>query len=447
MDAAKHPTAKVLYIGAHADDIELGAGGTAARLVQAGWEIWFCVLTSESNPEVASQRRNEAIDAAQVIGVDPGRVFFAELPDSSLICNGDTVARLRQALEKRGLDPDIVFTHSEADSHNDHRAAHAVTLAAFRKKPILCYAVVNSLVSSKFLPKLFIDISSHYGQKLEALRQHKSQSKRINEAGVDQLSQSYFLRLGLARTEAFEIILQEGASDRIELVTSLNDCPFHNFWFPLIDNRKLIAVHAVPVYRKHKPWQWATDKDREGLSLLRRSFSDMWQGQNPIEDYSCGTPSVENFLGSSDILLSGGAVSNLITRSHFNHFKGIRYAIDFNMPDYTDIRIYDRLAMKEIHATYKDDEFGNRVPVKDIGIITVMRNPMDETKHLLGCMGIHSFGSLGCFKVLATPALIKKLLEIFPVPLKSYGYQILISYETLLDEVHIEEDTLHVIDR
>jgi LmbE family N-acetylglucosaminyl deacetylase len=44
---------EALFVGAHPDDIELGAGGTVARLTDAGWNVWLCILTSESDTSVA----------------------------------------------------------------------------------------------------------------------------------------------------------------------------------------------------------------------------------------------------------------------------------------------------------------------------------------------------------------------------------------------------------
>ncbi len=434
---------KALFIGAHPDDIELGAGGTVARLTKAGWDVWFCILTSESSVDVALQRKNEAIAAAQLLGVDKAKVMFADFPDSHLECNGETVGTFRHLLDDHELDPDIVFTHIQEDSHNDHRAAYEICQASFRKKIILNFAVVNSLVASKFEPRIFSDVSSLYDRKLSALRLHQSQTGRVNEESLESLNRSFRSSLGFTNTEAFELTVQEGSHNNLRIALELNDCPFHSFWYALLESHKLMIVHAQPVHRKKKEFHWPTDKDRDGISLLSRAFNELWAGKSPIQDHSSLAEYAETYLETSNVLLSGGAVSNRITREFFNHFKGIRYAIDYTMPNYTDIVIVDRLKSKRITAKYKDDEMGRRTPLKDVGILTIMKNPMAEDKWLLGCMGIHGFGSLACFQAISDRLILKELMGMIGFPFQERGYQILVEYDTSKERTGLKKATLY----
>ena len=260
---------------------------------------------------------------------------------------------------------------------------------------------------------------------------------------IEKINRRYSSNLGFSKVEAFDVLFQEGAEGSVGMIMKLNDCPFHKFWYSLIGDEHLVTIYAVPVHRKNRQWNWPLDKDREGIELLIRSFKSMWSDRDPIWQYSCGTHSVENSFDTDHILLSGGSVSNLITRNYFDHFKGIRYAIGYDMPDYTNIRIYDRVSSKNIYATYKDSELGHRIPDTDIGILTVMRNPINETKYLIGCMGIHSFGSLGCYKVLSNQRLLNELMQIIEIPLRNKGYQILLAYDVTNDKVRLQKRTLH----
>jgi hypothetical protein len=341
------------------------------------------------------------------------------------------------------LDPDIVFTHIQEDSHNDHRAAYEICQASFRKKVILNFAVVNSLVASKFEPRIFSDVSSLYDRKLSALRLHQSQASRVNEESLESLNQSFRVSLGFTNTEAFELTVQEGSLNNLRLALELNDCPFHSFWYALLGSNKLMIVHAQAVHRKKKDFHWTTDKDRDGISLLSRAFNELWVGKSPIEDHSSLAEYAETYLETSNVLLSGGAVSNRITREFFNHFRGIRYAIDYTMPHYTDIVIFDRLKSKRITAKYKNDELGRRTPLKDVGILTIMKNPMAEGKWLLGCMGIHGFGSLACFEAISDRLLLKELMEMIGFPFHGRGYQILVEYDTRTERTSLRQATLY----
>jgi LmbE family N-acetylglucosaminyl deacetylase len=434
---------EALFVGAHPDDIELGAGGTVARLTDAGWNVWLCILTSESDTRVASDRKSEAIAAARVLGVDAAKVVFADFPDTCLECNGETVAKFRQFSADRGLDPDIVFTHTHADSHNDHQAAYEICQASFRKKVILNFAVVNSLVASKFEPKIFSNVSTLHDRKMAALQLHQSQSNRVNPASLYALDESFRINLGFANPEAFELTVQEGGYNQLSLALELNDCPFHSFWYTLLGREKLMIIHAQPVHRKKKEFHWTIDKDRDGISLLSRAFNELWVGKSPIEDHSSLAEYAELYLERSNVLLSGGAISNRITRNFFNHFRGIKYAIDYTMPDFTENRIFDRLKSKVIKAKYTDDMYGRRTPLKDVGILTIMKNPMAEDKWLLGCMGIHGFGSLACFEAISDRRLLKQLLGMIGFPFQGRGWQILVEYDTQTRTSAFRKSTLY----
>src|SRR5215470_17087425 len=116
-----------LFIGAHPDDIEIGCGGTLAKMVGLGWDVWVCVLTDEADPSLAHTRRTEAQAGATACGVPLAQVLFLGAPDSHLHCDGETVNALRRLLIEQHCDPDIVITHTYADSHSDHRATHELT--------------------------------------------------------------------------------------------------------------------------------------------------------------------------------------------------------------------------------------------------------------------------------------------------------------------------------
>ena len=173
----KKPLLTALFIACHPDDIEIGAGGTVAHLAAKGWTVWICILTKEQKDDVAAQRRMEALQGAQLLGVAPEHVLFAGFPDGDLQCGRESVGMMRELLKGHHCAPDIVFTHTHSDSHNDHRAAHELTISTFRKKPILCYAVVNSLVLSTFKPSVFIETAAYRVQKEQALAVHLSQGE------------------------------------------------------------------------------------------------------------------------------------------------------------------------------------------------------------------------------------------------------------------------------
>ncbi|PWU05340.1 MAG: hypothetical protein C5B51_14745 [Terriglobia bacterium] len=437
---------RALFIGAHADDIEIGAGGSVCRLRRDGWDVCFCILTTEENQKTADERKKEAIAGAAVLGVPREAILFMDFPDSFLKCGGDTVTRIRRVLKERDYDPDLVFTHTDHDSHNDHRAAHEITMALFRRKPIMAYPVVNSLIESSFMPTVFTDTTEYDREQIAAMECHKSQARRIRTAktGLGKLHQDHSTRLGFVRTESFELIIQEGAQ-RVELALKQNDCPFHRFWYPLIGQKRINLIHAIPVNRKVRSYSWPIDQDRTGISRLHRAFGELWFGQNPVHEYNTQMGEVVTpLLDKEHILISGGATSNQFTDRYFNHFDGLRYVIDHTMPDYTRLRLNDRQTNKSIYPEYGKVN-GIGTINRDFGLLTVMKNPANEDTVLIGCMGVHSPGSLACFRVLSERALLKQLLSVITVPLKVRGYQLIIEQDVRNEEARILEDSIYVI--
>ena len=436
----------ILAIGAHADDIEIGAGGTIARLVLEGMRVSICILTDEADKDIAISRRNEAVKAAHELGVISDRVFFCGMLDGQLVADSNTVGAVRQILSNANINPALVITHATNDSHNDHRAAAQITLSAFRKTSILHYSIPNSSIVSDFSPRIFVDITKYGGKKNSALLAHTSQDSagRILWEIIERAEHEYGQRIEADIAEAYELTIQQGGHRGQEIVKYLNDCPFHQFWFSLIKNDPIINIHAVPVARRHKEYDWPIDKDREGMAYLRRAFTKFWYGPPPIDEFSCGTEGVDRFLYNSNILLSGGAVSNGITRNQFNHFPGLRYTIDYDMPDYRNIRIRDSRSGQPITSEYMDDEFGNKIPCVDKGILTVMQNPMAEGKHIIGCMGIHGFGSLGCYKALAERGILREILAA-QQKINQLGFQVIVLYDVGLRRAKIDWSTLHEI--
>lgn len=432
----------VLCVGAHADDLEIGMGGTIAKLSSLGCVVWYCVLTSDSSQEIAHRRKEEAQCGAGKLGVPAERVLLFSFGDGSLACNAANVECVRRELRERAVDPDVVFTHTRNDSHNDHKAAHDLCDAAFRRKLLLFFPVVNSLEQS-FSPRVFVDIEDFQAVRTAAIGCHSSQSFRINPSAMDALDRELSKRTGFQHTEGFEVLVQTGAENAFATISFVNDCPFNRFWFELIGEEPLTVVHAVPVHRRDKEWNWPTDKDREGLAVLRRAFKKYWSSPDPVNELACATPGVERMMESSHLLLSGGAVSNTVTHQYFNHFSGIRYVIGFSMPGYKDIHIWDRAECRRISATYETDAYGNRLVASDMGILTIMPNPLCVSKRLIGCMGIHGFGTLGMYQLLSSPILLDELHSVMRENDYGTGLQILVSFDTVHGTVTIDHESVH----
>lgn len=193
---------RVLAVGAHPDDIELGCGGSLAKLVAAGAEVHAMIL-SEGRAGAAKgvDRSQESALALQTLGVQT--MVQLDFPDTGLAQVGsDMVHQLEQAATT--VRPDRVYTMSAHDRHQDHRAVHEASIVAFRRvRQLLCYETPSSL--PRFTPELYEEISAQFELKMQALRAHASQQHReyMGEAHLRCLAQFRGQQVGLALCEGF----------------------------------------------------------------------------------------------------------------------------------------------------------------------------------------------------------------------------------------------------
>ena len=128
----------VLCLGAHSDDIEIGAGGTILSLIEGGVDLTvnWCVLSG-------GQRRSEEARAAAdafLRGAASVQVEVADFEDSYF---PDQTRQIKQFLIgiRERVTPDIIFTHTRADAHQDHREVNKLSWNVFRDHLIVEYEI------------------------------------------------------------------------------------------------------------------------------------------------------------------------------------------------------------------------------------------------------------------------------------------------------------------
>jgi len=136
--AGLHNLRRVLCLGAHSDDVEIGAGGTLLRLMEASprCAVTWVVLSGD-------ERRHDEARASFDLFTE------RHAATKSLICHAfpDTLfptrfADLKSAFnDLKHLDPDLVLTHARKDAHQDHRTVNALTWNAFRSTQVWEYEV------------------------------------------------------------------------------------------------------------------------------------------------------------------------------------------------------------------------------------------------------------------------------------------------------------------
>lgn len=175
---------RVLAVGAHPDDIEIGCGATLLAHRRRGDHVTLLVLTTgEKGPQDARSRITEQEDAAAILGAD---LIWGGFEDGAISEGRQTVMAIEDALRTSAAD--VVYTHARRDSHQDHRAAAVATLAACRRvQRILHYESPTAL---DFDPNIYVHIDGLVEEKMDLVRAHVSQ----------------VLKNGLVDLEAFEAV-------------------------------------------------------------------------------------------------------------------------------------------------------------------------------------------------------------------------------------------------
>jgi len=130
---------RILALGAHCDDIEIGAGGTLLSLAAAhpGMRVRAVVLTS--TPDRAAETRAALPQFVPDAELD---LTIHELPDGRLPQHWGAVKDILESV-RRDTDPDLILAPSPTDAHQDHRLLGELVTTAFRDHLVLGYEILK----------------------------------------------------------------------------------------------------------------------------------------------------------------------------------------------------------------------------------------------------------------------------------------------------------------
>jgi LmbE family N-acetylglucosaminyl deacetylase len=168
--------ARLLALGAHCDDIEIGCGGTMLRLAAERPDLEVLWVVFGSTADRAAEARASA--AEFLAGFRRSRVVVHEFQDGYMPAS---MAAVKDAFEALKADyvPDIIFTHQRDDRHQDHRLVSDLTWNTWRSHVILEYEVPK--YDGDFgSPGVFAPLTSAtMDRKVELILRHfRSQSQK-----------------------------------------------------------------------------------------------------------------------------------------------------------------------------------------------------------------------------------------------------------------------------
>lgn len=166
----------VLAIGAHPDDIELGCGGSIARLIANGVKVRALILSQGRRGTLADDdRAAETREALALLGVRD--VVIRDLPDTRLWQHVNEMVDLIEG-HVHILKPQRVYTMFQHDRHQDHRAVYEASAIACRTVPQLLGYETPSCYPN-FMPTVFERIDTALEAKVASLKRHESQGSRV----------------------------------------------------------------------------------------------------------------------------------------------------------------------------------------------------------------------------------------------------------------------------
>lgn len=220
---------RLLVVAAHPDDEVLGCGGTLAKAISQGAQVAVMFLGEGissrfpigeyDSPEFAEQtarRRAEAERALAILGIKDVRYahrLCAQFDTYPLL---SIVKEIEEAMAS--FRPTMLFTHNPSEVNIDHRITHeAVEVACrptrdFVAREIYAFEIVCSggwKFAPSFKPNVFVDISQHWGKKMEAWHAYQGEARPFpfprSDEGLETLAKYRGMTVGVEKAEAFHL--------------------------------------------------------------------------------------------------------------------------------------------------------------------------------------------------------------------------------------------------
>lgn len=174
-DLAPDEPLRLLCLGAHSDDIEIGAGATVLRLLAERRSVEATWVVLSATPERRAEAKASAGDFLD--GATAADIRVEGFRESYFPAQWETIKEAVEAL--KGVDPHLVLTHRRDDGHQDHRTVAELTWNTFRDHAIWEYEVPK-YDGDVGRPNLFVPVDAeHAERKVALLMQHfRSQTTR-----------------------------------------------------------------------------------------------------------------------------------------------------------------------------------------------------------------------------------------------------------------------------
>ncbi len=215
---------RVLVFAPHPDDEILGCGGTMLKHIEAGNEVYVCIVTKGVlplfPPEAVEKTRMETRECHKMLGIK--KTFFLDFPavmiekENRYEVNGKVLEVVME------VKPDEVYIPHWGDMQKDHQIVADACMVALRPKyehrvkRVYGYETMSETawnapsVQNEFIPNVFVDITDTLDSKIEALGFFKSQLSPFPDArsleAIEALAKYRGALMHVRAAEAFMLI-------------------------------------------------------------------------------------------------------------------------------------------------------------------------------------------------------------------------------------------------
>lgn len=174
---------RVLAVGAHPDDIEIGCLGLLLKLgPDVEKHLYVASVGSAGDPSSGAARRDESEAACSCIR--PASMTVREKTGILPTDHVEIVSALTRLVDR--CEPELVVVGSQHDTHQEHIYVYHAVVSAMRRSRASVAAYCGNSTTLDFRPTIFVDISAVVETKMEAITRHRSQ------AGKNYLTREFF---------------------------------------------------------------------------------------------------------------------------------------------------------------------------------------------------------------------------------------------------------------
>lgn len=215
---------KILVIAPHADDEILGVGGTIAKYIYEGHEVYVCVITtghpSMFSQEVLCKLRSEVIEAHEFLEIK--NTFFLDLPAVLLseVPKHEINKKINDVIDD--IQPDIVYIPHFGDMHLDHYIVSQASMIGVRPikehkiLEVYSYETLSETewniphLTNAFIPNTFIDVTNYIEKKTKAMECFTTQLNEFPHPrsleAIESLAKLRGSTIGVRAAEAFCLV-------------------------------------------------------------------------------------------------------------------------------------------------------------------------------------------------------------------------------------------------